>query len=167
MNRNIYETYKELNSLLPKGFVKLKVLKSSYYNTLNYNNSILMKIEKESNKYNNLINKYNKISLNKIKKKNIILYKGKKEEKKINLNINHKRNNSMNSIKSKNRTLKESFSDYYNIENNKILKNCKSIEDYKLKKNIYLPKIIDRLKYQIPRNKRGNGFFIQGHKFIP
>ena len=28
MNRNIYETYKELNSLLPKGFVKLKVLKS-------------------------------------------------------------------------------------------------------------------------------------------
>jgi hypothetical protein len=73
----------------------------------------------------------------------------------------------MNSIKSKNRTLKESFSDYYNIENNKILKNCKSIEDYKLKKNIYLPKIIDRLKYQIPRNRRGNGFFIQGHKFIP
>ena len=167
MNRNIYETYKELNSLLPKGFVKLKVLKSSYYNTLNYNNSILMKIEQESNKYNNLINKYNKISLNKIKKKNIILYKGKKEEKKDNLNIIHKRNNSLNYIKLKNSVLKESFNDYNNIEDNKILKNCQSIQDYKLKNNIYLPKIIDRLKYQIPRNKRGNGFFIQGHKFIP
>ena len=165
MNRNIYETYKELNSLLPKGFVKLKVLKSDYYNTLNYNDSILMKIEKESNKYNNLINKYNKISLNKIKKKHIILYKGKRE--KNNLNINHKKNNSLNSIKFENNVLKEKFFYNNNIEENKILKNCKSIQDYELKKNIYLPKIIDRLKYQIPRNKRGNGFFIQGNKFIP
>ena len=89
------------------------------------------------------------------------------EEKKDNLNIIHKRNNSLNYIKLKNSVLKESFNDYNNIEDNKILKNCQSIQDYKLKKNIYLPKIIDRLKYQIPRNKRGNGFFIQGHKFIP
>ena len=165
MNRNIFETYKELNSLLPKGYVKLKVLKSAYYNTLNYNNSILMKIEKESNKYYNLINKYNKISLKKIKKKHIILYKGKKET--LNSNINHKKNNSLNSVKFKNNVLKEKFFDNNNIEENKILKNCKSIEDYKLKKNIYLPKITDRLKYQIPRNKRGNGFYIQGYKFIP
>ena len=37
------------------------------------------------------------------------------------------------------------------------------ISDVQMKSNIYLPKIIDRMKYNIPRNERDkNGFHVEG-----
>ena len=37
------------------------------------------------------------------------------------------------------------------------------INDAQMKNNIYLPKIMDRMKYSIPRNERDkNGFLVEG-----
>ena len=47
---------------------------------------------------------------------------------------------------------------------NKGLFNSRAINDIYMKKNIYLPRLIDRMKYNIPRNLRNNnGFIILGN----
>ena len=50
------------------------------------------------------------------------------------------------------------------IKRNKGIYNSFSVNDVDMKKNIYLPKIIDRMKYSIPRNLRNNqGLILLGN----
>jgi hypothetical protein len=50
------------------------------------------------------------------------------------------------------------------IKRNKGMYNSFSVNDVDMKKNIYLPKIIDRMKYSIPRNLRNNqGLILLGN----
>ena len=50
------------------------------------------------------------------------------------------------------------------IKRNKAMYNSFSVNDVHMKKNIYLPKIIDRMKYSIPRNLRNNqGLILLGN----
>ena len=50
------------------------------------------------------------------------------------------------------------------LKRSKGLYNSFSVNDIDMKKNIYLPRIIDRMKYSIPRNIRNNnGFIVKGN----
>ena len=49
------------------------------------------------------------------------------------------------------------------MKRNKGMYNSFSVNDIDMKKNIYLPRIIDRMKYSVPRNLRNNqGLIILG-----
>lgn len=90
-------------------------------------------------------------------------YNGEKFDKE---NNNKKNNieltNSIKSIRDKN--LRSLGLINYRAKRIKGVYNSSPISDIEMKKNIYLPKIIDRMKYNLPRNQRQiEGFIVTGH----
>ena len=177
-HENIFQTYKELKRILPNGYFKIKVFKKQRY-PINKKSIIN---EMENNFYN--INKNKFSSFQNI---NIFFNENNENNRKYK-KIKYKRNNSIKESKTNNQNNLNLFSYNNNYKNgnelityrnfreknmkivgincdikmkrNKGLYNSFSVNDIDLKKNIYLPKIIDRMKFNIPRNLRNNRNFI-------
>jgi hypothetical protein len=103
--------------------------------TIKFKNAKKQKITDEQ-KYEEMLKK----TLLTEKEKNIIM--NKDEKNKINLDLIERED--------------DAFYQRYKFHPN-------IITDVQMKNNIYLPKIIDRMKYNVPRNERDkNGFHIEG-----
>ena len=170
----IYQTYAELKKKLPTKLFKIKVLSSPKY-SLN-KKPILTKIE--NNKRND---KQPKNSLFKSQNKNIYLLSNKtinlKKIKNLKPTYTHEYDEL---IKQNLFGDKESIYEKYNTETfNNFLAGLEEpaeemepqpyyfhsnvVKDAQMKNNIYLPKIMDRMKYAIPRSERDkNGFILEG-----
>ena len=175
-HNKIYQTYFELKKKLPPHFLKIKVFSSPKYalnkkpllkmiendkinikndkpssidkymggkkniyilsdKTIKFKNAKKQKITDEQ-KYEEMLKK----TLLTEKEKNIIM--NKDEKNKINLDLIERED--------------DAFYQRYKFHPN-------IITDVQMKNNIYLPKIIDRMKYNVPRNERDkNGFHIEG-----
>ena len=175
-HNKIYQTYFELKKKLPPNFLKIKVFSSPKYalnkkpllkmiendkinikndkpssidkfingkrniyilsdKTIKFKNAKRQKMSDEQ-KYEEMLKK----TLLTEKDKNII--NNNNEKNKINLDLNERQDD----------TFYQRYSFHPNI-----------ITDVQMKNNIYLPKIIDRMKYNVPRNERDkNGFHIEG-----
>ena len=176
-HNKIYQTYAELKKKLPPKFLKMKVISSPKY-SIN-KNPLLKKIENDKL---NLIKKVeNPLDKNKFINKNIYILNDEtiKLKKAINLKpiIFHEQKCDEN-LKKTLLTEKDKITDYMIEQNqnnlNEFLQNSPDdyqgynfhsnpITDVHMKSNIYLPKIIDRMKYNIPRNERDkNGFHVDG-----
>ena len=190
-HNRIYQTYSELKKKLPPSFFKMKVFSTPKYNIKpkpllkkieNDKNSILQKVEKplSINKFingnqniyilsNKTINLKNQRNMRKINcgdnKYSEMMKKTLLTEKDKNFNSNNNSNTQVENIS------------YDEIEYLPIFQqndvqpyyfHSSSIKDSNMKNNIYLPKIIDRMKYSIPRNERDkNGFHIEGIGIFP
>lgn len=186
-HNKIFQTYAELKRKLPPHFLKIKVFSTPKY-TLN-KKPILKKIEYDTINSNYNYRHEKPSSIDKIinGSKNIyilsdktIKLKNSKNNKKIYSNeqkydemmkktllTEKEKENKKEKEKEKNNNdnpinleFIEKYGDlgYYGY-------NFRSspISDVQMKSNIYLPKIIDRMKYNIPRNERDkNGFHIEG-----
>ena len=180
----IFKTYKELKRILPNGFLKMKVLKKQKYPLKE--NTIINEIE------NNYRNKNIKRNLSSSQNINIFYNDDENENKNDSIlpkikyiikdnnmpkNITNNQNNTKNT---NGLNASSEFITYRNfreknmkmigvncdvkLKRNKGLYNSVSINDIDMKKNIYLPRIIDRMKYTLPRNLRNNkGFIILGN----
>ena len=176
-HNKIYQTYAELKKKLPPNFLKMKVISSPKY-SIN-KKPLLKKIENDKL---NLIKKVeNPLDKNKFINKNIYILNDEtiKLKKAINLKpiIFHEQKYDEN-LKKTLLTEKDKITDYMIEQNqnnlNDFLQNSPDdyqghnfhsnpITDVHMKSNIYLPKIIDRMKYNIPRNERDkNGFHVDG-----
>ena len=176
-HNKIYQTYAELKKKLPPNFLKMKVISSPKY-SIN-KKPLLKKIENDKL---NLIKKVeNPLDKNKFINKNIYILNDEtiKLKKAINLKpiIFHEQKYDEN-LKKTLLTEKDKITDYMIEQNqnnlNEFLQNSPDdyqgynfhsnpITDVHMKSNIYLPKIIDRMKYNIPRNERDkNGFHVDG-----
>ena len=177
-HNKIYQTYLELKKKLPQNFLKIKLFSSPKY-TLN-KKPILKKIENDKI---NINYKYDKpssvdkfingnrniyilsdktIKLKNIKKKTIPNEHKYEEIMKKTL-LTEKDKNTINNNYEKSKNNNEMIDDSedalyqgYNFHS--------SIVNYvQMKNNIYLPRIIDRMKYNVPRNERDKyGFHIEG-----
>ena len=152
-HRLVYEQYEDLKTLLPLNFMKIKVFKNQKEKFLSKSSSLLMEIEKNKHK----------IRKNSPLEKDIIITN--------NNNVIKLLQNIPNKIifpqKKRKFSSKKEFSFEGGYTNNNIspFNYWKSVNDCNLKKNIFLPKIIDRLKYTHPRNERdANGVLLQGEK---
>lgn len=182
-HNKIYQTYAELKKKLPPNFFKIKVFSSPKYNfdkkpllkkiendkiNINYKNDKSLSINKFSNHSQNiyiLSNKtiklkkqrnINPIFLNEQKNEDILkktlLTEKDKNDKKI---YNNTEQNKDNNYELDQNPDESNYQGYYFHSN--------AIKDVHMKNNIYLPKIIDRMKYNIPRNERDkNGFHVKG-----
>ena len=177
-HNKIYQTYLELKKKLPQNFLKIKLFSSPKY-TLN-KKPILKKIENDKI---NINYKYDKpssvdkfingnrniyilsdktIKLKNIKKKTIPNeHKYEEIMKKTLLTEKDKNTINNNYEKSKNNNEMIDDSEYalyqgYNFHSS-------IVTDVQMKNNIYLPRIIDRMKYNVPRNERDKyGFHVEG-----
>jgi hypothetical protein len=154
----VYNTYKELNKIMPHNYLKVKVIPSKKYHFST--KEIINTIE---NNYN--LNKY--IDKNGKPKKCIYLYSSSHpdnlKKKIISKNIlSQKTFNKTKNIDNKNRT--NSNKNNNNFSRTKGF-NSSPIKNYFLRNNICLPEITHRIKYKIPRNEREiNGFKIIGNE---
>lgn len=167
----VYNTYKELNKIMPQNFLKIKVNPSKKYNFSN--KKIIDTIESNYN-----TNKY--IDKNGKPKKSIYLYSSpplspnNKKEKYSSKNCLslisfHKANNSKNRNKPNINPNSTEITNKKNIFLRTKGFNSSPIKNYFLRNNICLPEITHRIKYKIPRNEREiNGFKVIGNeiKFI-
>ena len=160
-HKYIYTTYNELNKIMPRNYLKIKVLPHQKYSTSN--KRIIDIIE---TKYNPIINSTKK---NEKLKKNIYLFS--------NNNISEK-DLLFSKILSKNKNSRNDLEINYSNNNYKIIKTVKNnsirkngifnsspINNYFLRNNIRLPGITQRMKSKIPRNEREiNGFKVIGNE---
>ena len=176
-HNKIYQTYFELKKKLPPNFLKIKVFSSPKY-ALNKktllkmieNDKIKIKNEKPSSidKFINGKRNIYILSDKTIKFKNAKRQKMSDEQKYEEMlkktlltekdkNIINNNNNEKNKINlDLNERQDDTFYQRYSFHPN-------IITDVQMKNNIYLPKIIDRMKYNVPRNERDkNGFHIEG-----
>ena len=153
-HKHVFQLYKELKQTLPKSFFKIKILKSQKY-----------PLEQE-----NLLNKIENDFQNDIQK-NFHLSPSLKN---ININIYNKiHKNSIIKTKNKNKTNRiirektlemEEFPYDTKTKRIKGLYNSCSVNDMNMKNNLYLPRIIDRMRFGVPRNLRNNNkFMLLGH----
>ena len=164
MNNNhkyIYTTYNELNKIMPRNYLKIKVLPHQKYSTSN--KRIIDIIE---TKYNPIINSTKK---NEKLKKNIYLFSNNNLSEKdllfskiLSKSKNSRNNSEINYSKNNSKIIKT-------IKNNSIRKigifNSSPINNYFLRNNIRLPEITQRMKSKIPRNEREiNGFKVIGNE---
>ena len=187
LHEQIFQTYKHLKEILPKKILKMKVLRNQRYpitkpsvmqeidnDILNKNRNYLPS-EKNINIYYNenfkkrstIPNLYKNIKTNKIDGDKI----NPAEASKLLLNNTKKNissfdNNEIITFKNfreKNMKMLGVKCDI-KIKRHKGLYNSFSVNDVDMKKNIYLPKIIDRMKYSLPRNLRNNqGLILLGN----
>ena len=173
-HNKIYQTYAELKKKLPPKFFRIKVFSTPKYNF--DKNPILKKIE---NNKNNTNNNYKNPFLS--GNKNIYILS--------NITIGLKKTKNMQSIKSydsnnisrKNiidekamRIKTEDYKDILSLEEPiEEMDLCpyyfhsNPVKDAQMKNNIYLPKIMDRMKYSIPRSERDKGgFLVEGKKIF-
>ena len=181
LHEKVFETYNSLKKVIPKNILKIQVLKNQRYPIIK--STIIKEIE------NDIINK-NKKFLSSSQKINIF-YNENQLTKSKNLSTSNKKIENKNTntpeIKkifvqnqNKNDSLQNSeiitFKNFREknlktlgvncdrkLKRNKGIYNSFSVSDVDMKKNIYLPKIIDRMKYNVPRNLRNNqGLIIIG-----
>ena len=155
----VYEQYQELKSILPLNFMKMKVHRNKIDKGLKKSPSLLMQIEK---------NKY-KLRKNSPLEKDIIITNDSNVMRMLqnfsyrNSSIPQTRRSS--SIKKETTEINNSNGYHHGNINSNPFNYWKSVNDSNLKKNIFLPKIIDRLKYTIPRNERDSkGVVLHGEK---
>lgn len=184
----IYQTYNELKKKLPTKLFKMKVFSSPKYRL--DKKPILKRIENE--KINSIKQFEKSSSINKLleRNKNIyilsnktinlkkqklkpILSKDQKEEdilKKTLLTEKGKDKNDFDIERNQNEfNGYNNYDDYNYDEQYENIGNYgyyfppHLIKDVHMKANIYLPRIIDRMKYNLPRNEREkNGFRVEG-----
>ena len=182
LHEQVFETYNSLKTILPKQLLKIQVLKNQRYSI---NKPTIMKeIEKDIiSKNKNYLSSSQKINIyynenQLLKTKKIATLKKKKENRKSNIseinkfmNKNPKQNNSLQNneihtykdFREKNMKILGVKCDI-KLKRNRGMYNSFSVSDVDMKKNIYLPKIIDRMKYSVPRNLRNNqGLIILGN----
>ena len=176
-HNKIYQTYAELKKKLPPTFFKIKVFSTPKYNF--DKKPILKKIEND--KINNLktekslsINKYNPtkniyiLSNKTIKFKNPrilnpILFNEQKSDELLKKTLLTEKDKNINNDTEQNKNNNYDYGEDEELEYQGYYFHSNIIKDVHMKNNIYLPKIIDRMKYNIPRNERDkNGFHIKG-----
>jgi hypothetical protein len=186
----IFQTYQELKRILPPEFFKMKVLEKQKYPTKK--NIIINEIEKNYKRSDiNLKKKVFSSSQNinifynskeeEAKKKNILpkikqinnennnsVQLKTKKQTNIKTNPLFDNNSSIEIITYRNFREKNMKMIGINCDNKlkrqKGLFNSFSVNDIDMKKNLYLPRIIDRMKYSMPRNIRNNkGFIVKGN----
>ena len=183
IHERVFNTYQELQKMLPKGFLKMKVLKKQKFPVVSQ--PILKMIENdEKEKYRYSMNNKNKNYLANTLNKNIYLYTDGNKEKKIisrfksyssqetnkDNNFNNNNENNYNSI---HHIMSED--EINEVENENEEKEFEEppqygyafhphiVKDADMKNNVYLPSIIDRMKYTIPRNERDKkGYLVKG-----
>jgi hypothetical protein len=187
-HNRIYQTYSELKKKLPPSFFRMKVFSTPKYNIKrkpllkkieNDKNSKIQKMEKPlsinqfingnkniyilSNKTINLKNQRNLQKINNYEHKyNEMMKQTLLTEKDKNINGNDY-NNSNTQVENINYDDLENLPVFKEFDVQPYCFHSSSINDFHMKNNIYLPKIIDRMKYSIPRNERDkNGFHIEG-----
>ena len=179
-HNQIYQTYAELKKKLPPTFFKMKVFSTPKYNF--DKKPILKKIENDKiDKINPKTPKYNILqSLN----KNIYILSNKtinlKKQKNLKP-ISHEYDEIIkkNLLLDKEDTTLRNNNDIYQsflagleepaeeMEPQHYYFHSSSIKDAQMKNNIYLPKIMDRMKYSVPRFQRDkNGFLIEGKAIV-
>lgn len=150
LHEHIFQLYKELKQTIPKNFFKIKILKSQKY-----------PLEEE-----NLLNKIeNDFQINCYKNPHLC-----SSLKNININIYNKiQKNSFIKTRNKSKTKKvisekipkmEEFPYDKKTKRKRGLYNSCSVNDINMKNNLFLPKIMDRMKYGVPRNLRNNNKFM-------
>ena len=181
-HENIFQTYKQLKRILPQGYLKMQVLKNQRYPV--NESTIINEIEKNYKNKNikrNILYSPQNINIfydwedNKDYENYLPKIKTKKTktddiqfEATNSQNIDINTNSSTEIITYRNFREKNMKMIGLNcdtkLKRNKGLYNSVSVNDIDMKKNIYLPRIIDRMKYSIPRNLRNNkGFIILGN----
>ena len=173
-HNKIYQTYAELKKKIPPKLFKIKVLSSPKYSL--DKKPILKKIE------NDKINpKKRKNNFLQIQNKNIYLLSNKTINLKRTKNIKPIQSHEYDVIIKKNllgdinaKYLDNNIDSYENflaglekpaeeMEPQHYYFHSNAINDAQLKNNIYLPKIMDRMKLALPRNERErNGFLLEG-----
>ena len=188
LHEYIFQTYTQLKTVLPKEILKMKVLKNQRYpiqkpplmkeiekDIISKNKNCLSTAQKINIFYNENPEKKGKIQdlFKKTKinmRKNDIEKSNSSEATNLVLS-NSKRNSSLDNhsdfityknFREKNLKMLGENCDF-KMKRNKGMYNSFSVRDIDMKKNIYLPRIIDRMKYSVPRNLRNNqGFIILG-----
>ena len=173
-HNKIFQTYAELKKQLPPTFFKMKVLSTPKYNL--DKKPILKKIE-----YDKKNQKSHKNNFLQLQNKNIYILSNKtinlKKPKILKPIISHE----YDEIIKKNLVLDKS--DKTSRNDTDVLQNFLAgleepveemetqhyyfhssvVKDAQMKNNIYLPRIMERMKYSIPRFERDkNGFLVQG-----
>ena len=173
-HNKIYQTYAELKKKLPPKLFRIKVFSSPKYNI--DKKPILKKIEND--KINPKSQKHNILQ---IKGKNIYILSNKtinlkkpKDLKPLNFNEYDyiiKKNLLDDSSDKNSRNNSDSYRNFIEgleepaeeMEPQPYYFHSSLVTDAQMKNNIYLPKIMDRMKYSIPRGEREkNGFLIKG-----
>lgn len=183
IHERVFNTYQELQKMLPKGFLKMKVLKKQKFPVVSQ--PILKMIENdEKEKYRYSMNNKNKNYLANTLNKNIYLYTDGNKEKKIisrfksyssqetnkdnNFNNNNENNyniihhimseDEINEVENENEEKEFEEPPQYGYAFHPHI-----VKDADMKNNVYLPSIIDRMKYTIPRNERDKkGYLVKG-----
>ena len=179
-HNQIYQTYAELKKKLPPTFFKMKVFSTPKYNF--DKKPILKKIENDkTEKINPKTPKYNILqSLNKniyiLSNKTINLKKQKNlkpifheydEIIKKNLLLDKEDNSTRNTNDVYQSFLAGLEEPAEEMEAQHYYFHSSSIKDAQMKNNIYLPKIMDRMKYSVPRfNRDKNGFLVEGKAVV-
>ena len=173
-HNKIYQTYAELKKKIPPKLFKIKVFSSPKYNL--DKKPILKKIEND--KINPKKERPNPLQT---KNKNIYLLSNKTISLKKIKNIKPINTHEYDFIIKKN-LLKDINEKYFGNETENYQNFLAGLEDpaeemepqhyyfhsnvvndAQMKNNIYLPKIMDRMRYSIPRNEREkNGFLVEG-----
>ena len=173
-HNKIYQTYAELKKKIPPKLFKIKVFSSPKYNL--DKKPILKKIEND--KINPKKERPNPLQT---KNKNIYLLSNKTISLKKIKNIKPINTHEYDFIIKKN-LLKDINEKYFGNETENYQNflagledpaeemepqhyyfHSNGVNDAQLKNNIYLPKIMDRMRYSIPRNERDkNGFLVEG-----
>ena len=173
-HNKIYQTYAELKKKLPPKLFKIKVFSSPKYNL--DKKPILKKIE------NDKVNlKQQRHNLDLIKGKNIYILSNKtinlKKPKNLKpLNFNEldyiiKKNLLGDDFEKNSRNNTEAYQSFLaglkepaeEMEPQPYYFHSNVVSDAQMKNNIYLPKIMDRMKYSVPRGEREkNGFLVKG-----
>ena len=182
LHKKVFETYNSLKKVIPKNILKIQVLKNQRYPIIK--STIIKEIENDIiNKNKKFLSSSQKINIfyneNQLtKSKNLSTSKKKIENKNTNTPEikkifvqNQNKNDSLQNseiITFKNFREKNLKTLGVNcdrkLKRNKGIYNSFSVSDVDMKKNIYLPKIIDRMKYSVPRNLRNNqGLIILGN----
>lgn len=177
-HHKIYQTYAELKNKLPRNFLKMKVISVPKYSI--DKKPILKKIENDNNK-----KLENSLGKNHFINKNIYILNDETMKLKRQRNLKPIFINEPKYEEIPNKTLlteKDRYIDYNEDQYNQdqynhiydLIKNSQAdhqgyyfhshpVTDAQMKANIYLPRIVDRMKYCIPRNERDKeGFHIEG-----
>ena len=182
LHEKVFETYNSLKTVIPKKILKIQVLKNQRYPVnkptiiKEIENDIINKNKKYVSSSQKINIFYNEKQLTKSKnlrtlKKKIENTNKKEPEIKKFLVQNYNKNDSLQNseiitfknFREKNMKILGVSCDK-KLKRNKGIYNSFSVSDVDMKKNIYLPKIIDRMKYSVPRNLRNNqGLIVLGN----
>ena len=179
-HNKIFQTYAELKKKLPSTFFRMKVLSTPKYNL--DKKPLLKKIENEKknknrgghmNKYLQLQNKNifilsNKtINLKKPKNLKPIISHDYDEVIKKNLLLDKFDKNLRNNTDALQNFLEGLEEPAEEMETQHYYFHSSVVKDAQMKNNIYLPRIVERMKYSIPRSQREkNGFLLEGKGII-